>query len=108
MFAKLFGSFEVFYDDVSLFWKRSRTSRTIKLLEILIVHAETGISRSDLLNYMFADVEDPANALRVNMHRLRKMLAQSGVPKAETLVLESGGGIFGIKKSLLRQMCRGF
>lgn len=102
MFAKLFGSFEIFYGDVSLFWKRSRTSRAIKLLEILIVHADTGIARSDLLSYMFPDVEDPANALRVNMHRLKKMLLESGIPKAEIFVLEQGGGYFWNKEIPLK------
>lgn len=71
---------------------RSRNSKTLRLLQILVAHHERGISRSKLIEYFFMDSEisDVANSLRVSMHRLRKQLVDAGLPPIDFFLYREG------------------
>lgn len=95
--ANLFGEFALVYTigdgvECNLTFGRSRNSKTLRLLQILIAHHEQGISRNKLIEYFFMDSElsDVANSLRVSMHRLRKQLIDGGLPAAEFFLYKEG------------------
>lgn len=95
--AKLFGDFVISYFagggvKRDLTFGRSRNSKTLRLLQILIAHHEQGISRNKLIECFFMDSEisDVANSLRVSMHRLRRQLVDGGLPSTEFFLYKDG------------------
>lgn len=63
----------------------SLTNKSIQLLLILWNNLEKGVPRARLIEMLYgnADLENPASSFRVTVFRLRKMLAQSGLPPYE-------------------------
>lgn len=95
--ANLFGEFAVSYSvgegiERNLTFGRSRNSKTLRLLQILIAHHEQGISRNKLIDCFFLDSEisDVSNSLRVSMHRLRRQLVDAGLPLIEFFLYKEG------------------
>lgn len=54
----------------------------MKLLQILLYHGDTGISRDKLLDELYGreELADAANNLRVTAHRLKKIIVDAGLP----------------------------
>lgn len=51
----------------------------MKLLQILLYHGDTGISRDKLLDELYGreELADAANNLRVTAHRLKKIIVDA-------------------------------
>lgn len=66
----------------------------MKLLLILLHAGRDGITRNHLMENLYGSEElaDSANNLRVTIHRLKKLLTDSGLPEYEYIV--SRGGIY--------------
>lgn len=83
--VKLFGTEKVLFGDTTIINGKNMITKAMKLLLILIYYGEEGISRGQLIENMYGheEVTDVANNLRVNMHRLKKVLEKAGLPDYE-------------------------
>ena len=89
---RMFGKFEMIYNEQMLNLGHSQTTKAMKLLQLLLFYGEQGIHRSQIIQYLFGvDAEgDLQTNLRVVVHNLRKILEKSGLPKGDYISIESG------------------
>lgn len=80
--VRLFGGFSASYGEIPVSFGRNTTTKAMKLLQILLYHGDTGISRDKLLDELYGreELADAANNLRVTAHRLKKIIVDAGLP----------------------------
>ena len=80
--VRLFGGFSASYGEIPVSFGRNTTTTAMKLLQILLYHGDTGISRDKLLDELYGreELADAANNLRVTAHRLKKIIVDAGLP----------------------------
>ena len=90
IYVKMFGGFEISYKGEVLSLGRSRSTKSLKLLQILLAYRDTGISRKELTDCLFhdEDVLDVSNSLRVNKHRLQERLVKAGLPDVPYVIIK--------------------
>ena len=83
--VRLFGGFSASYGEIPVSFGRNTTTKAMKLLQILLYHGDTGISRDKLLDELYGreELADAANNLRVTAHRLKKIIVDAGLPSHE-------------------------
>ncbi|OUN25284.1 AfsR/SARP family transcriptional regulator [Blautia sp. An81] len=90
----MLGKFSMVYGGRPVTFKRNSATKVLKLLQILLHYsgARGGISRSQLLEDLYGreEVSDAANNLRVTVHRLKKMLADTILPDYDYIQIEDG------------------
>ena len=96
IYARLFGDFRLFYENKEICFGKKTSSRNLKLLQIMFLHKEEGISRGLLLEYLYGkeDIVNISNNFRVTLHRLRKQIQDAGMPEGEYIVSENAGRTF--------------
>lgn len=87
---QMFGRFALTYGGTELKLDKSGTSNMIQLLSMIIFRRE-GIPREELLRNLYGNksLADRSNNLRVTLFKLRKMLAQAGLPEESYITLNS-------------------
>ena len=77
--VRLFGGFSASYGEIPVSFGRNTTTKAMKLLQILLYHGDTGISRDKLLDELYGreELADAANNLRVTAHRLKKIIVDA-------------------------------
>ncbi len=94
LYVHMLGRFAMTYGDRPISFKTQSTTKSMKLLQILLYYTATngGISRANLLEELYYQEElcDIANNLRVTMHRLKKLLVQAGLPEYDYIQMEQG------------------
>ena len=92
MTVRMFGRFEVAYNNQILNLGHSQTTKAMKLLQMLLFYGEEGIHRAQVIQYLFGvDAEGNLQTnLRVVVHNLRKILEQSGLPEHNYISIEAG------------------
>lgn len=88
----VFGGFSASYGEKALVFGRNTVTKAMKLLQILLYRGEEGIARDKLLEDLYGHEEltDSANNLRVTAHRLKKILAEAGLPKHDYIEIKKG------------------
>ena len=90
----MLGKFSMVYGDQPVIFKRNSATKVLKLLQILLHYSGVrgGISRNQLLEELYGreEVSDAANNLRVTVHRLKKMLADTTLPDYEYIQIDNG------------------
>lgn len=90
----MLGKFSMVYGDQPVIFKRNSATKVLKLLQILLHYSGVrgGISRNQLLEELYGreEVSDAANNLRVTVHRLKKMLADTILPDYEYIQIDNG------------------
>ena len=93
----MLGRFSMFYGDQAISFKRNTATKALKLLQILLHETfcgknQAGIPRTELLEDLFGreELSNVANNLRVTVHRLKKMLAEAGLPEYDYVKIENG------------------
>lgn len=86
------GGFSITYGDKPVSFGRNNATKAMKLLQILIYRGEQGIAREKLLEELYGreELADVANNLRVTVHRLKKMLADAGLPPYDYVNIKKG------------------
>ena len=90
---KMFGRFEATYNGKKIFTERGGSSKCVRLLQILMANLHRGeVSRHNMIEWLYKeeDVADAANSLRVNQHRLKKLLNNGGLPKTDYFFSDKG------------------
>lgn len=87
---QMLGRFAVFYGGTELKLDKSGTSNMIQMLSMIVFRRE-GIPRDELLQNLYGDkpLADRNNNLRVTLFKLRKMLANAGLPEESYVALSS-------------------
>ena len=90
--VRLFGTERITYGDEPILYGRNSITKAMKLLLILLHSGKEGITRNKLLEDLFGreELANASNNLRVTMHRLKKMLAEAGLPEYEYIVSRDG------------------
>ncbi len=93
----MLGRFSMVYGEQAVSFKRNTATKALRLLQILLHERfcggkQAGIPRTELMEDLFGreELSNVANNLRVTVHRLKKMLADAGLPEYDYVKIENG------------------
>ena len=88
----MLGDFALHWGSKAVLSGYSRSNKAIYLLQYLLAHRGKSFSRDALIQLLYQrdDTENPVNALKIIVHRLRKLLLSLGLPDQEYILYESG------------------
>lgn len=88
----MFGDFTLTYNNRQIELSQSRKNKVFYLLQYLLYHMHQGIPRETLIERLYADegVDNPQNALRIAVTRLRKHLAKYLPPGVQAIWYKGG------------------
>jgi DNA-binding SARP family transcriptional activator len=90
--VQMLGDFAIHYDGETVLSGYSRNNKAIYLLQYLLTHRGRGINRDTLMEVLYGheETENPANALKLIVHRLRRLLLSFGLPDQEYVFFKNG------------------
>lgn len=90
--VQMLGGFSITYEGKPVSLERSSITKATQLLQYLIYYRGKKIPREALINILYNeyDISNPANNLKVNLFRLRKLLASSHLPNYDYISFKSG------------------
>lgn len=88
----MLGGFTMRYNGHPVSFSKGGRFKSISLLQLLLIHKETGISKEELLQdlYDWEAINDRNNSLNSLIYRLKKQLVAAGLPKDEYISLKNG------------------
>lgn len=88
----MLGGFSLSYEGKPVTLERNSGTKATQLLQYLIYHKGERVPRDKLVEVLYADddISNPQNNLKVNIFRLRKLLAASQLPEYEYIVHKNG------------------
>ena len=86
----MFGEFSITYRDKKLSEKDCRGSKMLLLLEFLVSQRDREVTQNELIDLLWSDSRNPANALKTLVHRTRTIL-DGIVPNGAELITGSHG-----------------
>lgn len=94
LYVTMFGEFSIEYNGKYIKLPIDIHSITAQMLIQLWDAGDKGISRKMLIDRIYGDneIDDPANSMRVNIYRLRKIIKKLGLPQWE--YIQSKHGIY--------------
>lgn len=95
LYVRMFGGFSMYYGKEAVALNRVRNSKSVRLLQMLLLSAPNGISKSELIDYLYKWNEDTGtvdynNTLNVLVHRLKKQLTTAGLPEDNYIGIQDG------------------
>ncbi|MEI7885070.1 MAG: BTAD domain-containing putative transcriptional regulator [Clostridia bacterium] len=89
---QMLGSFTLCYGEKSLSGDKGKSKQVWNLLEYLLIYRKKEISPEKLMDALWEDeVDNPANALKNLVYRLRAMLKENlGIEKQEYIIFNHG------------------
>lgn len=89
---KMLGGYTLTYGDKPVIFGRGNLTKSIQLLQLLLLHAETGIPKDELVQalYDWEDVLDTNNSLNSMIYRLKNQLVMAGMPKEDYISIKNG------------------
>lgn len=90
--VKALGGFSMRYGEKTISIGSGKSTKAVKLLQILVCSEGRTVSRERLLDMLYGneDITDAANNLRVTTFRLKKMLVTAGLPQYDYIQIKSG------------------
>lgn len=90
--VKALGGFSMRYGEKPISIGSGKSTKAVKLLQILVCSEGRAVSRERLLDMLYGneDITDAANNLRVTTFRLKKMLVTAGLPPYDYIQIKSG------------------
>ncbi len=100
---QMLGEFAMYYGDEAITLKKIGSSKSVRLLQMLLLSLKTGISKPELLDNLYGwnermDVANRNKNLNNLIYRLKSQLAACGLP--EDAYVEICGGICSFKCSI--------
>lgn len=92
-YVRLLGGFSLYYRGREIAIGASLQNRSTQMLLMLLWAGSEGVERSDLLALVRPKEKDAgkrSNNLRQHLHILRRLIAQSGFPEGDYVILEDG------------------
>lgn len=92
LYIQMLGGFSLSYGGQQIALERNSGTKATQLLQYLVFHKGERIHRDKLIDILYNDddVLNPQNNLKVNIFRLRKLLAASCLPEDEYIVYSGG------------------
>lgn len=89
---KMLGGYTLTYGEKPVIFGRGNLTKSIQLLQLLLLHAETGIPKDELVQalYDWEDVLDTNNSLNSMIYRLKNQLVMAGMPKEDYISIKNG------------------
>ena len=86
------GGFSLFYGDKPILETYSKNNKVVFLLQYLLYNRGKSFSKESLMDLIYEEEEtdNPANALKILVHRLRKLLLAMGLPEADYIENSEG------------------
>lgn len=93
IYIKMFGQFSIEQSGISISDSSNRTHQLWNLLEYLIAFRHKSITQDELINTLWPDAtsENPTNALKNLIYRIRTVLQNQGFEDARDMVLFTNG-----------------
>ena len=93
--VRMLGCFSMSYGTKAISLKRMEQSKAAKLLQMLLLAGENGISKRELLDYLYeSGVETAGNDCNRNLnnviYRLKKQLRAAGLPDEDCIQIQDG------------------
>ena len=90
--VQMLGVFNVKYGDKPLSLGRNTATKAMKLFQTLLHHLKEGIVREELIECLYGreEITDASNNLRVTVHRLKKLLIETGLPEYDYVIIKKG------------------
>lgn len=90
--ARMLGGFSIAYAGKEIVIDRNTASKTSQLLQILLLHAQDGISKTGLMDALYGreEVENKNGSLNNTIFRLRKQLKAAGLPESSYICIQGG------------------
>lgn len=89
----MFGGFSISAGDKTIIFKKSRNSKTMYLLQYLLLNYGSNVSIEKLADAIYGneEIDNPVKTLQVLVTRLRKDLSESGLEDREYICFYNGG-----------------
>ena len=89
----MFGEFSITVGDASIHGSSTRTHQLWHLIEYLITFRHKSISQDELIEILWpdGDIENPANALKNLVYRVRSVLSSNSIPFAKEMIVYKQG-----------------
>ncbi|MDO4581497.1 MAG: BTAD domain-containing putative transcriptional regulator [Bacillota bacterium] len=90
--VSMFGGFTISTEDGAQAIEQNRNNKAMYLLQYLLVNREKGATRDSLIELLYEeeDIDNPGNALKIIIHRMRKLLANAGLPDYDYICYRRG------------------
>ena len=88
----MLGGYTLTYDDKPITLGRGNLTKSVQLLQLLLLHIQNGIAKEELVQalYDWEDVTDTNNSLNSMIYRLKNQLAAAGMPKEDYISIKNG------------------
>lgn len=92
---QMFGGFAMYYGDEAVALNKTGNSKSIRLLQMLLLSPKVGIAKRELLDSLYGwnDKTDTVNRnknLNNLIYRLKRQLVSGGLPEDEYVGLDEG------------------
>lgn len=93
--VRMLGGFSMYYGGDPVVFNKMGSSKSVRLLQMLLLSLENGISKSELIDNLYGwnEKQDMANGnknLNNLIYRLKKQLISSGLPDGEYVAINDG------------------
>lgn len=88
----MLGGYTLTYGDKPIILGRGKLTKSVQLLQLLLLHIDNGIAKDELVQalYNWEEVGDTNNSLNSMIYRLKNQLITAGMPKEEYISIKNG------------------
>lgn len=91
----MFGGFAMYYGEDAVVLNKTGSSKSVRLLQILLLSLKSGISKNELIDNLYgwnekADMANRNKNLNNLIYRLKGQLASCGLPESEYVEIIDG------------------
>lgn len=95
IYVQMLGGFSIRYGRKVISFNRARSSKSVRLLQMLLLSVPDGISKNELIDNLYmwnggTDGIDYNNNLNVLIYRLKKQLISNGLPEYDYIQIQDG------------------
>lgn len=106
IYVQMLGGFSIRYGRKVVSLNRVRSSKSVRLLQMLLLSVPNGISKNELIDNLYVwnggmECADYNNNLNVLIHRLKKQLILNGLPEDDYIKIQDGICFFESKEPLV-------
>lgn len=90
--VSMLGTFRMQYGNHSFIIDRKSTTKTNRLLQIILHAGTEGVTREELVGRLWEneEVANPSNSFRAILFRVRKLLKEQGLPESDYIISRKG------------------
>ena len=92
LIVSMLGGYSLTYNDKPMILGRGKLTKSVQLLQLLLLHLENGIAKDELVQalYNWEEISDTNNSLNSMIYRLKNQLIVAGMPKEDYISIKNG------------------